>query len=232
MTNRILSRAVNRLVTMIPVRHRFRMLAHLHAHRGALGPELFRLNEYLDTTRRRVAVDIGANQGVTSWMFSQIFEKVYAIEANVHLLKEWSRSAPRNVTTIPYAVSDQSGIATLNIPVINGVALSGWASMQRPYLQAIDSMRAIEVERRTVDSLNLDGDIDFIKIDVEGHEVAVLMGARNLLTRHRPWMVIEVQNENRETLHSLLMEFDYEVVDLQSILGLPSPTKDLVVMPR
>ncbi len=47
------------------------------------------------------------------------------------------------------------------------------------------------VEMVTLDSFNLDN-VSFIKIDVEGHEIEVLKGARATLERNKPVMVIEV----------------------------------------
>ncbi len=34
--------------------------------------------------------------------------------------------------------------------------------------------------------------IDFMKIDVEGHEIAVLEGANKILSKHRPKIFIEI----------------------------------------
>ena len=52
--------------------------------------------------------------------------------------------------------------------------------------------RALDVPCLTLDSLNLH-DVGFIKIDVDGNELAVLRGATTLLTRDRPALFIELE---------------------------------------
>lgn len=57
--------------------------------------------------------------------------------------------------------------------------------------------------------------IDFIKIDVEGHEDQVLAGARETLARFRPPLVIESGFESaaqRRTIHDLLVGLRYDMV--------------------
>lgn len=63
-----------------------------------------------------------------------------------------------------------------------------------------------------------------IKCDVEGAEVEVFRGARDLLKTHRPWVLCEVHSEvNDYALKSYLNEFSYvsEAVDENHILAVP-----------
>ena len=55
----------------------------------------------------------------------------------------------------------------------------------------------------------LDGQIDLIKIDVEGAELAVVRGARNTLASHRPMIVTEF-NSQRYSFKDLLEQIPYE----------------------
>ena len=50
--------------------------------------------------------------------------------------------------------------------------------------------RGIRVETRTIDSMKLDPP-DFVKIDAEGHEAAVLRGAEATLRRFKPFIMFE-----------------------------------------
>src|SRR4029450_12601416 len=51
--------------------------------------------------------------------------------------------------------------------------------------------RAIEVPMATLDS-SYEGEVGFIKIDVEGHEQAVLDGAVQTIRRCRPRLLVEI----------------------------------------
>jgi FkbM family methyltransferase len=53
------------------------------------------------------------------------------------------------------------------------------------------------VPTRTLDSYGF-GAVGFIKIDVEGHELAVLRGAAELLTTQRPRLLIESEERHRQ----------------------------------
>src|SRR5690606_30960853 len=43
---------------------------------------------------------------------------------------------------------------------------------------------------------NIEAGIDFIKIDVEGHEPAALVGLANTLTKHQPLILMEYRNKS------------------------------------
>jgi FkbM family methyltransferase len=57
------------------------------------------------------------------------------------------------------------------------------------------TIRSIEVPVRRLDDLGLT-DIGLIKIDVEGHELAVLHGATETLTQQRPAIVVEAEERH------------------------------------
>jgi FkbM family methyltransferase len=64
----------------------------------------------------------------------------------------------------------------------------------------------------TGDSLFATRHIDFIKIDVEGHEMAVLGGLEQTIAASRPPMFIEVDNHNEAAFQTWLADHAYEVV--------------------
>jgi FkbM family methyltransferase len=66
-------------------------------------------------------------------------------------------------------------------------------------------------ETTSLDEAVLD-DVDFIKIDVDGIEMEVLAGARQLIGRCRPMIMIEVSRAREPTFHNFLTEVDYRVV--------------------
>ena len=56
-------------------------------------------------------------------------------------------------------------------------------------------METVGVETRRLDSYDL-GKIGFMKIDVEGHEEAVLRGAEQTIMRNRPRLLIEIEERH------------------------------------
>ena len=90
----------------------------------------------------------------------------------------------------PIALSDAAGRARLRIPVINGELITGLSSLDTPAGPGTE-MREVEVETARLDD-SYAGDVGFIKIDVEGHEDAVLRGGQRILTRCRPRVQIEI----------------------------------------
>jgi len=63
------------------------------------------------------------------------------------------------------------------------------------------------------DSLFADEYPDMIKIDVEGMEMAVLAGLEGVLSKHKPVMLVEVDNENEAAFMEWVKKAGYDVVD-------------------
>jgi FkbM family methyltransferase len=99
------------------------------------------------------------------------------------------------------AVSAVEGDATLRIPVVNGIPYTGWATIE-PKNQLVELPTHVveEIKVRTVrpDRMAL-GDVGFVKIDVEGHELDVLTGLSALLAKCLPNLLIEIGDAQRGT---------------------------------
>jgi hypothetical protein len=77
-----------------------------------------------------------------------------------------------------------------------------------------------KVPVRTIDSLaSMLGiaNIDWIKIDVEGAEIGVLTGSKNVIRNHKPKMIIETMNER---VVQFLRERGYNVLPVTGVIGL------------
>lgn len=155
----------------------------------------------------RLAFDIGAHFGEVSDILAEHFDRVVACEPLPEAYALLMQSK-KNVTVIPEAVTDHQGRVELMLGVkpfpmfVTGNSL---------YWQATSGASVVAT---TVDALRRDfGDPDFIKIDTEGHEVAVLRGAQETLKFVHPRLLVEVHSEqNLADCRELLAGYTVELI--------------------
>lgn len=131
---------------------------------------------------KRVAVDIGAHIGTHSIFYAEYSEIVHSFEPHPVTYECLKHNVARfnNVITYNLALSDEE--KTLSMIEVVG---NGGATQTRPAGETPIQCKAV-----TFDSIKLT-ECDFIKIDAEGDEIAVLEGAKKTLARLRPVMFIE-----------------------------------------
>lgn len=159
-----------------------------------VGERMLRLLPQL-VDRRRMSLDIGANKGVYTYFLSRLCPSVCAYEPNPELFAFLRRAARRNVEVRSLALSDHCGEATLSVPVVNRRQIPGHGRLAPAFPYAVDRLETFRVQLRRLDDCG-HRDVGFIKIDVEGHEEAVLDGAANLFERDRPTLVIEIEQRH------------------------------------
>lgn len=145
-----------------------------------------------------VAFDVGANIGAyTLLMADRAGEsgRVYAFEPQPEefqkLVENTSLNRLSNVRLMTCALSDQPGHATL-YSYASGFTNRGASSLHPDRVSA--DARSFSVELSTVDALvQAEGlqRLDFMKVDTEGHDFKVLLGARESLRRFRPHVIFE-----------------------------------------
>jgi FkbM family methyltransferase len=145
--------------------------------------------------RDAVVVDVGANRGVYTLRMSRLvgpLGRVHAVEPfppNVASLDAIA-ARQRNVVVHPVALSETAGARSLSVPVLDGRSVDALAT-----LRAVEGdCDHVDVPVARLDDI-IGGDRDrvrFVKCDVEGHELAVLRGARRLL-EHRPVLLVEIE---------------------------------------
>jgi hypothetical protein len=87
------------------------------------------------------------------------------------------------------------------VPIISGKHVQSRATLNQHTEPAQTATREITVPGDTLDAFaqrNRFGPVGFIKIDVEGHELAVINGAATFLTTHRPLLLIEIEARHHQ----------------------------------
>lgn len=137
---------------------------------------------------RGSVIDAGANIGNHSVFFSKYFAHVYAFEPNPRTFQLLAINAQlaSNVTPFNLGLSDGNRAAVLNTYKAN---IGASRITDQP--GEGDGQRPIEVA--TLDSMldQFQRPVGLIKMDVEGHELRVLKGAKNLIERDRPLVLFE-----------------------------------------
>lgn len=142
-------------------------------------------------------IDIGASVGVHTLKFSELVGasgRIYAFEPvpeSFYLLTvHTSLCRYRNVTLLNMAASDKVMIAPMTIPR-SGNGLRNYYRASRTDSGVATGRDSVRVLCYPLDSLHFPARIRLVKIDVEGHEAAVLSGMRCLVERDKPVLIIE-----------------------------------------
>src|SRR5882672_392885 len=157
---------------------------------GRYGEVELHLLEFL-CRRDADAIDVGANDGSYVHYMRRYARHVFAYEPMPSLVQALREKFPRRVTVEAMALSDRSGTVELRSPVVDGVVVTGCSTISDEAAATYPGHRGVEVPMDRLDDVYR-GNAGFIKIDVEGHEQAVLDGAIETIRRCRPRMLVEI----------------------------------------
>lgn len=164
-----------------------------------------------------VVYDLGANIGLFSLLASTCVGRsgrVYAFEPETNNIECFRKALEinrvENITLLALAIAERDGVMAFDR---RGGAFSGrLVTGSEP-----GRGRRSTVEVRTLDSLVSRQHCrppSFCKIDVEGGEGAVLLGAREILRKYRPMLLVEMHRDNPDgvrTAYQVLDEFGYDL---------------------
>ncbi len=171
---------------------RLAFAATMEYKRRADEPELALLPALLRGDR--AFLDVGANVGLYSYVARGRASQIYAVEPHPGMAAALRRNFAGRVEVLEFALSDQEGVAPLHVPEHEGGALTSRSSLEAEANPGFDEHR-VEVELHRLDGLSLPP-LGLVKIDVEGHEQAVLLGAEETIARDRPALIVEVEERH------------------------------------
>ncbi len=176
--------------------------------KGGLGflPQIFKLSleekflMNLDYTGK-VVYDVGAAFGVYSIFFAKKVGskgKVVAFEPNPKIVKGILENVKinefSNVKVLPIALGETRKTDLFAFPS-NLLGIGSLEEHEKARILALNNAVSVNVPIETVDYLVNSGRIakpDFVKIDVQGFELAVLKGMSDTIDKHKPKLFVEI----------------------------------------
>ena len=150
----------------------------IHLKDFMLGQTTPYLNKFKNT------IDVGAATGMYASHFAEHSKNVICFEAVPPVYEQLKKIKEKhnNVITHNLAVSNEVGLLDF---YVDDKRLSNSS------FQNLVEGQKIQVETTTIDSLKL-VDVGFIKVDVEGVELDVLVGAADTILEYKPTCMVEI----------------------------------------
>jgi len=160
-----------------------------------------------------VVLDIGANLGYYSVRFAKLVGtngKVYSVEP-IELYRSVLKqnvASFKQVEILPYALGKTEGVIKMGNPTTD--------KHRHGLMRVLDEKEQKDDTRVYEVAMKNPGDlfdhlprINYIKCDIEGYEVPVIPAMKSLISKHRPFMQIETDGDNKMIIHRMLTDLDY-----------------------
>jgi FkbM family methyltransferase len=149
-------------------------------------------------------VDVGANIGTYTFALSRMVGpagKVISIEPIPSTFEVLSRVVKhfdlKNVELHNCAITESSGTVPMVVP--RSASVPNFYRAQIVSGVSMEDSQVIEVAGRRLDDIVAGRSIKFIKIDVEGHELAVVRSGQTTIKASAPVALIEVDGDPRQS---------------------------------
>ena len=203
-------------------------------------PNLRQINFLRQEARRGTLVDVGANVGLVSLLLSDEFDYALLFEPNPLAAARARENIQLN--NLPFQVHEVALSDTIG--TVRFEDRGGVHTCNRTVSSFTTDSPTIAVPSSTMDRFlaqhpSVPKPITVVKIDVEGHENAVLRGMQDLLREQRPTVMFEyLQRTNLPETLNIFASLDYCVLSLSDRgrmlpAGLSTPPlQDLFGVPR
>ncbi len=158
-------------------------------------------------------VDIGANLGYFAKTFAELTPrgKVLCIEPVprfYQVLKYFLGKYP-HVEIKNIALGSKEGEVTMVLPESEGMIRTGLPHITSGAKNSSENTIQVKI-KKAADILGTLNKIDYIKCDVEGHEMEIFSGLTQILKKHKPLIQVEISHQNKNNLLNFFKELGYE----------------------
>jgi FkbM family methyltransferase len=185
----------------------------------------------------RPAIDVGAHNGGYAVRLLKVCREVHVFEPQP---VQASRLAAaflfnRRARLHKVALSDRSGTTRMRVPLAAGQPGTGLATIEPENTLDAAPTEVVNVAMGRLDDFAI-AHPGFIKIDVEGHEAAVVRGALGSITKYKPNLLIEAEERHHPgavvALLDLLAPLGYQGFFLQNQAIQPIESFDVAMHQR
>ena len=164
-------------------------------------------------------IDIGANCGIYSFMIASYFEnlKILAFEPNIEAFNKFNKTLEgniklfKNIKIFNFGLSDKKSRLKMRSLVKHGYIQTGGSTIHDG-----NTYKNVDIYKADFEigdqKLNLSNSNISIKIDVEGHEINVLLGLKQLLTKNNCILQIELFDESFEQANNFLIDNNFKKI--------------------
>ncbi len=185
----------------------------------------FLVNQGVFKEKNTLQIDVGANIGIwTNMLLKELDESslLYTFEplpkCNEILAKKFKKAIKnKKLKLFNYGLSNNSGEFNFTIFKDDPISPASHVSSTASHLNK-PKHKEIKVSMKRLDDLVEDETkINFIKIDVEGHEMKAILGSMETIKRHKPFLYIEILREkwdkliDSSDLCELLKNLNYDI---------------------
>lgn len=168
----------------------------------------------------KIFFDVGANVGSYTLALSKSAARTYSFEAssvNAAILRNFvSHSKLNTIEVINNAVSNNSGGT---VSIFSSPDTGGNNTQFHDFGKGCETVSTITLDQFAKE--NNIGQVDVIKMDIEGSELAAFQGAHDILSKSHPVLLVEFHaivarqaNWELVELYNLLMRYGYNAYEL------------------
>lgn len=161
-----------------------------------------RFLESLERNSIDIAIDVGAAQGSYSWILNRKAREVFSFEPGADHRRYLERViAGTRIRLVKAAVGRRCDSVQMYTPGFGTNALHSATLSRLNPVVGHPEMHISQVEQVSLDSffaekLASGRSIDVLKVDVEGYELEVFLGAASLIADHHPLILCEIEKRH------------------------------------